>query len=77
MSASAIDNAPRDPPAMTPTEARAYIALFRKFTVPGAERAWTGERVIHLDDMTDADAVFVAREFQRMEAEAAKGVRRQ
>jgi hypothetical protein len=32
----------------------------------------TNERRIRLDSMTDADALFVAGEFQRMEAEAAR-----
>jgi hypothetical protein len=58
------------------TEAREYIALFRKYTLPGADEVRvTGGRIILLDDMTDADAIFVAREFRDMEAQAAKSRR--
>jgi hypothetical protein len=53
--------------------ARAYIAHFRKYIVPGTDHVVTSEgRHIMLDDMTDDDAVFVGAEFARMEAEAAK-----
>ena len=55
-----------------PQAARAYIALFRKHTVPGTDWVDTNTRRIMLDDMSDADALFVAAEFQRMEAEAAR-----
>jgi hypothetical protein len=57
------------------TEAREYIALFRKYTLPGAEYVRVkvkGGRVIRLDDMTDADAIFVARRFHDIETQAAK-----
>lgn len=58
-------------------EAREYIALFRKYTLPGADQVLdTGGRIIMLDDMTDADAIFVAREFRDMEEQAAKLRRR-
>jgi hypothetical protein len=58
---------------MTPDEARAYIAVFRKHTVPGTDYVHTSSgRDIRLDDMTDEDALFVAKGFQFMEAEAAK-----
>jgi hypothetical protein len=58
---------------MTADEARRYIANFRRYTVPGTAYVETTERRrIALDDMTDADALFVAGEFQRMELEAAK-----
>jgi hypothetical protein len=54
-------------------EARRYIALFRRHTLPGAQYVQTSAgRYIHLDRMSDADALFVAAEFQRMESEAAK-----
>jgi hypothetical protein len=53
------------------TSARRYIETFRRHTLPGTKWVDTGERRIVLDNMTDADAVFVAREFQRMEMEAA------
>lgn len=52
-------------------EARAYIAIFRKHTLPGAQWVDTDVRRIFLDHMSDDDALFVAGEFQRMEAEAA------
>lgn len=52
-------------------EARDYIALFRKYTLPGVDQVVvTGGRIILLDDMTDADAIFVAREFRDMEEQA-------
>lgn len=57
---------------MTPSEARKYIAVFRKHTVPGTSYVDTSSgRRIELDQMSDDDALFVAAEFQRMEAEAA------
>jgi hypothetical protein len=52
--------------------ARRYIETFRRHTLPGTKWVDTGERRIVLDDMTDADAVFVAREFQLIEMEAAR-----
>jgi hypothetical protein len=61
----------------TPEQARAYIALFRKYTLPGVTYVDTGTRKIQLDQMSDDDAVFVAREFQRMEAEAGRNATRQ
>lgn len=58
---------------MNPEEARRYIAIFRRHTMPGTQYVDTSEkRRIWLDRMTDADALFVAGEFQRMETEAAK-----
>lgn len=57
--------------------ARAYIALFRKHTVPGTSFVDTSAgRRIELDDMTDDEALFVAKEFQRMEVAAAQRRRR-
>lgn len=53
-------------------KARAYIIIFREHTLPGTLWVDTGERRIRLDSMTDDDALFVAGEFQRMEAEAAR-----
>jgi len=53
-------------------EARRYIAIFRRHTVPGAQYVDTQTRRIWLDRLSDEDALFVAAEFQRMEAEAAK-----
>ena len=38
-----------------PKAARAYIALFRKHTVPGTDWVDTNTRRIMLDDMSDAD----------------------
>ena len=57
--------------------ARTYIALFRKHTLPGADHVDTATRRIWLDRMSDDDAVFVAREFQAMESQASKGAPRQ
>ena len=51
--------------------ARLYIELFRKHTLPGCDHVQTSERRIELDSLPDDDALFVAREFQRMETEAA------
>lgn len=52
-------------------EARKYIDCFRTHTIPGTHYVETGSRRILLDEMNDDEAVFVASEFQRMEAEAA------
>lgn len=57
---------------LTPEAARSYIAIFRKHTLPGAQYIDTQSRRIELDSMTDDEALFVAEEFQRMEAAAAK-----
>lgn len=58
---------------MTIAEARDYIGLFRRHTLPGADLVKTSSgRKIWLDRMTDEDALWVAGEFQRMEAEAAR-----
>lgn len=60
---------------MTPSpvdEARRYIAIFAKHTLPGTTWVDTATRRIDLDQMTDEDALFVAREFKRMEIEAAR-----
>ena len=63
---------------MNADEARTYIALFRTHTLPGADHVDTSEgRRIDLDAMTDADALFIAAEFQRMETAAAEGTPRQ
>lgn len=53
-----------------PADARCYVAGFRRFTLPGTTHVDTGRRRIWLDRMSDSDAVFVAGEFRRMEAEA-------
>lgn len=58
-------------PITTPTEARSYIAVFRKHTLPGADYVDTSAGRILLDSMTDDEALFVAKEFQHMEIEAA------
>jgi hypothetical protein len=55
-----------------PADARAYIGMFRRFTLPGTAFVDTSKRRIVLDRMTDSDAIFVAGEFKRMEAEAAR-----
>ena len=61
----------------TPDEARAYIALFRVHAVgKQVDFVQTNKRRIDLDTMTDADALFVAREFRRMEVAAATRGRR-
>lgn len=59
-------------PAVTPAQARHYIRTFREHTLPGTKWVETNERRIYLDKMTDDDALFVASEFARMEAEAAR-----
>jgi hypothetical protein len=54
-------------------EARRYIALFRRHTLPGASHVQTSTgRFIFLDRMSDEDALFVAAQFQKMEIEAAR-----
>lgn len=65
----------REDPAVVPfpdrpADARAYVAQFRRFTMPGAEYVDTPSRRIDLSRMTDSDAVFVAGEFRRLLAEA-------
>lgn len=55
-----------------PADARAYIGMFRRFTLPGTAFVDTNRRRIVLDRMTDSDAIYVAGEFRRMEAEAAR-----
>ena len=63
---------PADVPyAESPADARAYVGIFRRHTLPGTEYVDTGLRRIWLDHMTDSDALFVAGEFRRMEMEAA------
>jgi hypothetical protein len=52
--------------------ARHYIKTFCTYTLPGTEWVDTKTRRIQLDNMTDDDALFVASEFQRMEAEVAR-----
>lgn len=53
-----------------PGDARAVIARFRRVVMPGTNYVTTPHRRIWLDRMNDAEAVFVAGEFRRMEAEA-------
>lgn len=55
-------------------EARAYIAIFRQHTLPNTSWVKTQKRRIDLDTMSDADALFVASEFRRMEDEAFRSV---
>jgi hypothetical protein len=59
------------PAKTTVAQARHYIEAFRKHTLPGTDWVDTDKRRIHIDNMTDDDALFVAGEFARMEAEAA------
>lgn len=56
----------------TPEEARSYIAIFRKHTISGTDTVYTNAGQINLDSMTDEEALFVAKEFRRMEIEAAQ-----
>lgn len=62
-----------DPGAVA--KAREYVAVFRRHTLPGAQWVDTEERRIQLDHMSDADALFVAGEFERMEVEALRRAR--
>ena len=53
-------------------EARRYIEwMVRTVLPPGAEWADAGDKRIYFDNMDDDEALFVATEFKRMEAEAA------
>ena len=52
-------------------QARDYIRVFCTHTIPGTTWVDTTKRRIQLDDMSDEEALFVASEFQRWEAEAA------
>lgn len=59
---------------LTPVEARGYITYCRTHLLAPRkiDHVDTSEgRRIRLDRMTDADALFVAKEFRRMENEAA------
>lgn len=56
---------------MTAAEAREYIAIFRKHIMPGTDWVQTTIKIIHLDKMTDHEALWVSAEFKRMEIEAA------
>ena len=53
-------------------QARAYIETFARYTLPGTEYVETDTRRIEFKNMTDEDALFVASEFARMEAKAAR-----
>jgi hypothetical protein len=53
-------------------KAREYIAVFCRHTLPGTQWVDTNTRRIRLEHMTDADALFVAVVFRRIEAEAAR-----
>jgi hypothetical protein len=58
---------------MTPDEARVYVAMFRTHIIPGTAFVHTNKnREICLDDMTDDEALFVAKGFKEMEVEAAR-----
>jgi hypothetical protein len=60
------------PFSLTPIEARGYITYFRTHVLPGCDHVDTSAgRRIRLGRMTDADALFVANEFRRMEQRAA------
>lgn len=54
-------------------DARTYISLVRKFIVPGMHKVYTSDkREIDLDNLSDADALFCAKEFRGWEVEAAR-----
>jgi len=59
----------------TPEEARAYISIFGKHTLPGCDTVHTNAGEIKLDNMSDDEALFVAREVKRMEVEGTSGTR--
>lgn len=60
------------PDATAVAKAREYIAVFCRHTLPGTKWVDTADRRIRIEHMSDEDALFVAGEFQLMEAEAAR-----
>lgn len=58
-------------PQFTPESARRYINLFCKHTRPGARAYQLGSEIIHLDNMSDAEAVMIAHDLLTMETRAA------
>ena len=50
-------------------EARAYIMAFRRQALPSAKWVDANLRRIWLERMTDEEALFVAEEFRKMQAE--------
>lgn len=61
----------------TPAQARHYIDKFKKHIMPGMEFVDFPSGRIHLDNMTDDQAVKVAVGLMELESKAAKGARRQ
>lgn len=56
---------------MSPAAAREYIFYFRRYVMPEVKNAVTTDgTTISLDDMTDDEAIFVARELILWEKEA-------
>lgn len=53
-------------------KARAYIKKFEKAFGKKIDYVDTPKRRLHLNSMTDDDAIFIANEFQKMTSEAAK-----
>lgn len=56
---------------LSPEQARDYIATFAKHTMPGAEYVDFPSGRIHFSNMTDEQAIKVARGLMDIEAQAA------
>lgn len=64
-------------PTLSPAEARVYIDLFSKHTIKGADHVvFECGEIILFRDMTDAQAVRVARALMEIEAQAVRGIPR-
>jgi hypothetical protein len=61
------------PNDVTPAQARHYVANFAKHTMPGTEYVDFPSGRIHLNKMTDEEAVKVAIGLMHIEAQAGKG----
>lgn len=63
---------------ITPEQARHYIDTFSKHVVPGCRYVEFGDgTTIHFDNMTDNEAIRVAKGIMDMEEEASKGAIKQ
>ena len=61
--------------APTPAQARHYITNFAKHVIPGTQYVDFASGRIHLNNMTDAEAIKVAIGLMEIEAQAVGGPR--
>lgn len=62
---------------ITPPQARHYIETFAKHTLPGTEYVEFASERIYFNDMTDEQAIKVARGLMEIEEQASIGARKQ